>query len=63
MNTPSFYSAPASKTYRSFAATFKACGAAFYCREHVLKVPGLRERTPEEFVADKNIHLRDATVD
>ena len=35
---------------------------AFYRREHLLQVPGLRERTPEEFVADKNFHLRDAPV-
>jgi hypothetical protein len=39
-NTPSFYSAPASKTYCSFAATFDACKAAFYRSEHVLQVPG-----------------------
>jgi hypothetical protein len=61
-NTPSLYSAPASKTYRSFVATFEACKAAFYRREHVLQVPGLRERTPEELVANKNIHLHDAPV-
>ena len=61
-NTPSFYSALASKTYCSFAATFEACKAEFYRREHVLQVPGLRERTPEELVANKNIHLRDAPV-
>ena len=62
MNTLSFYSAPASKTYCSFATTFEACKAAFYRREHILQVPGLRERAPEEFVANKNIHLCDALV-
>ena len=32
-NTPSFYSAPSSKTYRAFAATFEACEASFFRKE------------------------------
>ncbi len=59
-NTPIFHSAPSSKTYRAFAATYEACKAAFYRREHVLQVPGLKEHAPEEFIADENIHLRHA---
>ncbi len=57
-NTSTFYSSPASKMYHAFAATFKACEAAFLNREQVLQVPGLRERVPEEFIAEENIHLR-----
>jgi hypothetical protein len=57
-NTLTFLSAPASKTYRTFATTYEACRAAFFNRERVLQVPGLRERIPEEFVAEENIHLR-----
>jgi hypothetical protein len=34
-NTPIFCSAPSSKAYRTFAATFEACEAAFYRKEHV----------------------------
>jgi hypothetical protein len=58
-NTPSFHTAAASKTYRAFAATFEACEASFFRREHVLQLPGLREQPdPDEFIADENIHLR-----
>ena len=57
-NTPTFYSAPASKTYRAFAATYEACRAAVFNRKRVLQVPGRREHIPEEFVAKENIHLR-----
>ena len=59
-NTPIFHSAPSSKAYRAFAATFEACEAAYYRRENVLQVPGLREHTPEEFIADENVNLRRA---
>jgi hypothetical protein len=59
-NTPSFHTAAASKTYRAYVATFEACEASFYRREHVLQLPGLREQPdPDEFIADKNIHLRE----
>jgi hypothetical protein len=58
-NTPSFHTAAASKTYRAFAATFEACEASFFRSEHVLQIPGLREQPdPDEFIANKNIHLR-----
>jgi hypothetical protein len=59
-NTPIFYSAPSSKGYRAFVTTFEACKAPYFCREHVLQVPGLRERMsePNEFIAEENIHLQ-----
>jgi hypothetical protein len=59
-NTPIFNSAPASTAYCTFVMTFEACEAPYFRREHVLQFPGgLREQTePEEFIAEKNIHLR-----
>ena len=63
-NTPIFHSSPSSKTYRAFAATFEACEADFYRKEHVMRVPGMEEHyDPAEFVADDNIHLRNAKPD
>ena len=59
-NTPSFHTATALKTFRAFAATFEACEASFFRREHVLQIPGLREQPdPDEFIADKNIRLQE----
>jgi hypothetical protein len=59
-NTPIFHSAPSSKEYQAFVTTFEACEAPYYCQEHVLQVPGLRELPEsEEFVAEENIHLSD----
>jgi hypothetical protein len=59
-NTPSFHTAAASKTYRAFAATFEACEALFFQREHALQLTDLREQPDsDEFIADKNIHLRE----
>ncbi len=60
-NTPIFHSSPSSKTYRAFAATFEACKANFYRKEHVMRVPGMNEHhDPAEFIADENIHMRNA---
>jgi hypothetical protein len=57
-NTPIFYSAPSSKGYRAFVTTFEACEAPYFCREHVLQIPELREfPEPEEFIAEENVHL------
>ena len=59
-NTPIFHSAPSSKAYHAFAATFEACDA-FYRNEHVLQVPGLgKHHDPDEFIANENINLRHA---
>jgi hypothetical protein len=61
-NVPTFFMAHSLHTYRTFAATFEACGAPFFQRETVLQVPGctlLRDHskiTPEEFVAEKDFH-------
>jgi hypothetical protein len=41
-NVPIMYSASSSLAYRAFATTFEAMKANFFCREHVLQVPGLR---------------------
>ena len=49
----------ASKTYQAFTATFEACKALFFRQEHVVQLPRMRELcNPNEFIADKNIHLR-----
>ncbi len=59
---PTFFTAPSSCTYQTFAALFQACNAPFFQRETVLQVPGcmlLRENakiTPEEFVAEEDFH-------
>jgi hypothetical protein len=61
-NVPTFFMAPSSRTYQTFAATFEACEAPFFHRETVLQVPGrklLRENakiTPEEFEAEDDFH-------
>jgi hypothetical protein len=61
-NVPTFFTAPSSCTYQTFAETFEACEAPFFQRETVLQVPGcmlLRENakiTPEEFVAEEDFH-------
>ncbi len=61
-NVPTFFTAPSSRTYQTFATTFEACEAPFFQRETVLQVPGctlLRENaeiTPEEFVAEEDFH-------
>jgi hypothetical protein len=56
-NTPTFFSAPSSKSYRIFAATYEACSATSFDCECVLQSPSLRENTPEEFLAKENFHL------
>jgi hypothetical protein len=61
-NVPTFFTAPSSRMYQTFTATFEACEAQFFQRETVLQVPGrtlLRENamiTSEEFVAEEDFH-------
>jgi hypothetical protein len=48
--------------YRAFAATFEAIEVSFFCREHVLQVPGLcqlERNAPnkQEFVAKENLNF------
>jgi hypothetical protein len=62
-NTPIFHTAPASRIYCAFTATYESCEVAFYHRETVLQVPGLwvprevAELDPSKFVAVKNLNL------
>ncbi len=56
-NTPTFYSAPASKTYRAFTTTYEACSADFFDRERIAYDPSTGEHAPEEFVAEENINV------
>jgi hypothetical protein len=61
-NVLSMYSASLSLTYRAFAATFEAIEESFFCREHVLQVPGLRQLEcdapdEQEFVAKENLNF------
>ncbi len=39
-NTPSFRTAPASRTYRAFVALFEAAEALYHQWEHLLQMPG-----------------------
>jgi hypothetical protein len=53
-NVPTFFTAPSSRMYQTFATTFEACEASFFQRETVLQVPGcmpLRE-IGNKFVAE-----------
>jgi hypothetical protein len=54
-NTPSFRTAPASCTYRTFVALCKAAEAHYYHREHVLQMPH-QFHLDEEFTAEENLH-------
>ena len=62
-NTPIFITAPSSRAYRAFAATFEALEAPYYRRETVLQYPGRypamddeHALVPEEFVAEENLN-------
>jgi hypothetical protein len=61
-NIPTFFTAPSSSMYQTFAAIFEACEAPFFQRETVLQVPGwtlLRENakiTPEKIVSEEDFH-------
>jgi hypothetical protein len=61
-NVPVFYMASSSRSYRAFAATFKAMEAPYFQREKVLEFPGCRdlidniELVPEEFVVEENVN-------
>jgi hypothetical protein len=54
-NTPSFPTAPASRTYRAFVALFEATEAQYHQREHVLQMPG-QLHLDKEFTAKENVH-------
>lgn len=60
-NVPILYSASSALAYRAFASTFEAMEASFFCREHVLQIPGLRRRDEapdeQEFIAEENVHF------
>ena len=58
-NTPTFRTAPATTTYRTFVALHEAMEAQYHRREHVLQIPGLRPNVDEEFVAEENLLLDD----
>ena len=60
-NTPIFTTAPSSRAYHAFAATFEALEAPYYRKETVLQYPGRYPAmddepplVPEEFVAEEN---------
>jgi hypothetical protein len=54
-NTPSFRTAPASRTYRAFVALFEAAKAQYHQREHVLQIPD-RLHLDKEFTTKENAH-------
>ncbi len=54
-NTPSFRTTSALHTYCTFVALHEAAEAQYYCREHVLQMPG-HLQLDKEFVAEENVH-------
>ncbi len=59
-NVPIMYLASTSLAYCAFAMTFEAMKANFFCREHILQVPGLRQLeqgAPDEreFITNENV--------
>jgi hypothetical protein len=54
-NTPSFRTAPASRTYCAFAALFKAAEAQYHQWEHLLQMPD-QLHLNKEFTAEENVH-------
>jgi hypothetical protein len=54
-NTLSLQTALALRTYRAFVALYEAAEAQYYCREHVLQMPG-QLHLDEEFMAEENVH-------
>ncbi len=61
-NVPVFYTASSSRSYCTFAATFKAMEASYFQQEKVLEYPGQIDLmdniklVPEEFVAEENLN-------
>jgi len=62
-NTPIFTTAPSSRAYRAFAATFETLEATYYRKETVFQYPGRYPAmddepslVPEEFVAEENLN-------
>jgi hypothetical protein len=54
-NIPSFRTALASYTYRTFVDLYEAAEAQYHCREHVLQIPG-QLHFDKEFTAEENVH-------
>jgi hypothetical protein len=54
-NTPSFQTAPALHTYRTFVALVEAAKAQYYCQQHVLQTPD-QLHLDKEFMAEENVH-------
>jgi hypothetical protein len=54
-NTPSFQTTPALRTYRAFVALCEAAEAHYYCREHVLQMPG-QLHLDKEYTGEENLH-------
>jgi hypothetical protein len=54
-NTPSFRTAPASRTYCAFVALWEAAEAQYHQQEHVLQMPG-QLHLEKEFTAEENIY-------
>jgi hypothetical protein len=62
-NVPVFYTAPSSRSYRAFAATFEATEAPYFRWEKVLEFPGRRDLMDnivlEEFIAEENLNYNE----
>ncbi len=58
-NTPIFYKAPSSCTYRVFASIFKACEAHYFHRETVLQLPGCRPAVNEPALVPVEISVEE----
>ncbi len=54
-NTPSFRTAPASRTYCAFVALFKAAEAQYHQQEHILQMPH-QLHLDKEFTAVEKVH-------
>jgi hypothetical protein len=57
INTPSFRTAPASRTYRAFVALYEAAEVQYHHREHILQTPG-QLHLNKEFTAKENMHAK-----
>jgi hypothetical protein len=60
-NTPVFWTAPTTSTYRAFSAHVEAMEANFHRQEHIIRFPGRRRLIHDEdkFLAKENILLSD----
>jgi hypothetical protein len=55
MNTPSFCTALASRTYCAFVALYEATEAQYNCWQYVLQMPG-QLHLDKDFMAKENVH-------